>query len=213
VTQWADVVLLGPGLGTSDAARTLCERVLGSWRGPVVLDADALTIHVGALDRLRDLLAGREALLTPHPLELARLVGRAVDDVLANRFEIGQELATRIGATVLLKGVPTTISDATTCYVSAMGTPALGTAGSGDVLGGIAAALMAGQRGAIRAVEHGAAAAWIHGCAGELATARRGGVRGTTLRDVLAALSDVWRDEATIRAPYPVLCELPAVPT
>jgi NAD(P)H-hydrate repair Nnr-like enzyme with NAD(P)H-hydrate dehydratase domain len=94
-----------------------------------------------------------------------------------------------------------------------MGTPALGTAGSGDVLGGIAAALMAGQRGATRAVEHGAAAAWIHGYAGELATARRGGVRGTTLRDVLATLSDVWRDEATIRAPYPVLCELPAVPT
>jgi NAD(P)H-hydrate epimerase len=59
--------------------------------------------------------------------------------------------------------------------------------------------------------ERGVVAAWIHGRAGELATARRGGVRGSTLRDVLDALSDAWRG-ADEGAPYPVLAELPAVP-
>ena len=61
--------------------------------------------------------------------------------------------------------------------------------------------------------ERGAAAAWVHGRAAELATARRGGVRGTTLADVIDALPDAWRaPDPAARPPYPVLCELPAVP-
>jgi NAD(P)H-hydrate epimerase len=209
LADWADVVVLGPGLGRDDAARALAERVLRVWRGPLVLDADAITIFAGQVERLGAMLGGRPALLTPHPLELARLAGTSLDDVLARRFDIGREIAARLGAAVLLKGVPTVVSDASASYVSATGTPALGTAGSGDVLCGVAAALLV--RAESDVAERGAVAAWIHGRAGELATARRGGVRGTTLRDVLAALSDAWRGEET-RAPYPVLCELPAVP-
>jgi NAD(P)H-hydrate epimerase len=118
---------------------------------------------------------------------------------------------------VLLKGVPTVVSDARGATVVASGTPALATAGSGDVLSGIAAALMVGP-GEPDGAAVGAAAAWVHGRAGELATARRGGVRGTTLGDVVDALQDAWpRPDAadrltSARAPYPVLAELPAVP-
>jgi NAD(P)H-hydrate epimerase len=71
------------GLGRTPAAGALCERVLGAWRGAVVLDADALNHFAGRLDALAPLLAGRAALLTPHPAELARLAGTTVPDVLA----------------------------------------------------------------------------------------------------------------------------------
>lgn len=218
VLEWADAILLGPGLGRSDTATTLLEHVLTRWRGPVVVDADALNHYAGRLDTLGALLDGRPALLTPHPLELARLLGTTVDDVLARRFEIAGEAARVAHAAVLLKGVPTVVSDGATTLVSATGTPALGTAGSGDVLGGIAAALFAHEPAAHVPVFAGAAAAWVHGCAGELATARRGGVRGTTLADVLDALQDAWPrgawqgdDAPPARAPYPVLAELPQV--
>jgi NAD(P)H-hydrate epimerase len=211
VTEWADVVLLGPGLGRADVARDLCDRVLGAWRGPVVLDADAVTLHADRVDALAALLRGRPALLTPHPVEFGRLAGMPVADVLAQRFDVGQAMAARLGAAVLLKGVPTFVSDGGHRLVSAAGTPALATGGSGDVLGGIAAALLAAHDAAPSALDAGAVAAWVHGRAGEIATARRGGVRGTTLRDVLAALSDVWH-EAPPAAPYPVLVELPVVP-
>ena len=213
VLDWADVMLVGPGLGRSDAAAAFVERALAEWRGPIVVDADALNHYAGRLDALGALLDGRPALLTPHPLELARLLGTTVDDVLARRFEIAGEAADTARATVLLKGVPTVVSDGTTTLVSATGTPALGTAGSGDVLGGIAAALLSHAPRDRSSVLVGAAAAWTHGRAGELATATRGGVRGTTLADVLAALQGAWpRDDAECRDPYPVLAALPRVP-
>ncbi len=211
VLDWADVLLVGSGLGRSDAATGLLERVLASWRGPVVVDADALNHYAGRLDALGKLLDGRPALLTPHPLELARLLGTTVDDVLARRFEIAGEAARTARAAVLLKGVPTVVSDGAATLVSAAGTPALGTAGSGDVLGGVAAALLAHAGESQAALFRGAAAAWVHGRAGEIATARRGGVRGTTLADVLDALRDAWPRGDEPRAPYPVLAELPRV--
>jgi len=217
VVEWADAVLLGPGLGRSPEAAALVDGVLARWRGPVVLDADALNHFAGRPDALAAALAGRTALLTPHPLEFARLASLDVAEVLARRFEVAREFAARVGATVLLKGVPTVIADPDVTVVTATGTPALATAGSGDVLAGIAAALLCAARPPARAESAGryaATAAWVHGRAGEIATARRGGVRGTTLADVLDALSAAWpRDtDAAGRAPYPVLLELPAVP-
>jgi NAD(P)H-hydrate epimerase len=73
IVEWADAVLVGPGLGRSPAAAALVERVLAAWRGPVVLDADALNHFAGQPDALAAALGGRTALLTPHPLEFARL--------------------------------------------------------------------------------------------------------------------------------------------
>jgi NAD(P)H-hydrate repair Nnr-like enzyme with NAD(P)H-hydrate dehydratase domain len=133
--------------------------------------------------------------------------------VLGERFDAGRELAASLGAAVLLKGVPTVVTAPDGArLVSAAGTPALATAGSGDVLGGIAATLLAQLDDAAAA---GACAAWAHGRAAELATRSRGGVRGTTLADVLDALPAAWRDlDAASDEPpaYPVLAELPAVP-
>jgi NAD(P)H-hydrate epimerase len=217
IVDWADAVVLGPGLGTAPAAAALVDRVLAAWRGPTVLDADALNHFAARPEALAAALGARPALLTPHPVEFARLAAVSPEAVLAGRFDVGRAFAARVGAAVLLKGVPTVVSDARGATVVASGTPALATAGSGDVLSGIAAALMVGP-GEPDGAAVGAAAAWVHGRAGELATARRGGVRGTTLADVLDALQDAWpRPDAaggftSARAPYPVLAELPAVP-
>jgi len=209
IVRWADGVLIGPGLGDAPERRALVERVLRAWRGPVVVDADGLNVFRGQTAALGTLLAGRPALLTPHPVEFARLSGADARDVLARRFDIGTELALAAHAAVLLKGVPTVVADAAGArLVSAAGTPALAAAGSGDLLAGLAATFLTQLGDGLAA---GAAAAWAHGRAAELASAGRG-PRGVTLDDVEAAIGAVWPDVAAAPPPrYPVLCELPAI--
>ena len=158
---YAHAVLIGPGLGRSDGARRLLDRLLDIWRGPTVLDADALNLFTCDVPGLARALAGRPALITPHANELGRLIGVKPDEVAAQRFDIGAEVARTLGATVLLKGVPTVITAPDgAMLVSASGTPVLAAAGSGDVLGGIAVTLLA-QTG--DPLASGACAAWIHG--------------------------------------------------
>ncbi len=193
---WADAVVLGPGLGRGEAARDLVDRVLAV-NPRAVLDADAL-----------NLIAGADVLLTPHPAEAARLVGGVgVDDVLARRWDVARELAGDTGAAVLLKGVPTIVTDSAVTLVSAAGTPVLATGGSGDVLAGTAGTLMV--QGADPVVA-GWAAAWIHGRAAELAGGEARRVRGVTLDGVLEALPRAWAERPG-PSRYPVLLELPAV--
>ena len=136
----------------------LLDRLLARWRGPVILDADALNHFAGRTTALAERLGGRPALLTPHPLEFARLAGESSGTVLARRFDIGRDFAARVGATVLLKGTPTVVSGATLRHVVASGTPALATAGTGDVLSGLIGALLAKGMEAFEAAALGALA-------------------------------------------------------
>lgn len=199
---WAHAVLLGPGLGLGRASRELAERVLAAWRGPVVVDADALTAFAGRPERLGELLSGRPAIVTPHAVEAQRLAGVNAADLDAGRFEAANRLADRVKATVLLKGVPTVVSDGRRTLVVAAGTPVLATGGSGDILGGIVATLLAQTGDALASASSGA---WVHGRAAEIAGA--GDVRGVTLADVLDALRTAWRREPD--PPPPVLVQLP----
>lgn len=203
VAGWADAVLIGPGLGRSDAAVRLVHDVLRVWHGPTLLDADALNAFEGDAASLAAALEARTAVITPHPLEFSRLVGVPVSEVVCARFDIGAGLAGRLGATVLLKGAPTVISAPDGARrVSAAGTAALATGGTGDALGGTVATLLA--QGAAPA-DAAAAGAWVHGRAAELAN----GVRGVTVEDVLVNLRAAW-SERTPRLRYPVLAILPA---
>jgi NAD(P)H-hydrate epimerase len=207
VGDWADAVLIGPGLGRSDA-REMAERLLRNFDGPVVLDADALNAFANDADSLKPLLNGRPALLTPHPAEFARLAGdgATVEQVLADRFEWPARLATRAGATVLLKGTPTVVaSPGGDTTIVAEGTPILATGGAGDLLGGIAVTLLAQVREGALA---GALAAFAHGRAASNVSARD--VRGYTLDDVLRELPSVWSLEPESPRP-PVVAQLPAV--
>ncbi len=210
--EWAHAMLIGPGLGRSADALRLIERLLTTFTGPVVLDADALNAFEHQTPRLAALLGGRPAVLTPHEVEFSRLAGIAPAEVAARRFELPAELANRLHCTVLLKGVPTVVSDGVITEVCAAGTPVLATAGSGDVLGGVVATLLA-QTGEARGAA--AAGAWVHGRAAELAGAGR--VRGVTLDDVVAAIGHAWPGgepaDGTNGAPSqgPWLAELPSV--
>lgn len=204
LATWGDGVLLGPGLGNHPEARALAERVLRVWRGPVVVDADALNVFEGDAATLRDLLDGRPALVTPHVSEFARLAGCLPADVLADRFEIGATLARTLNCTVLLKGVPTVVTAASgASVVSASGSPVLAAAGSGDVLAGIAATLLTQMEDSFIA---GACAAVVHGRAGEIANAGHA-VRGVALGGVLDALPQVWGEPLPPLRP-PILAEL-----
>jgi NAD(P)H-hydrate epimerase len=230
--QWPDAMVIGPGLdGTADVVRDGVLRLLHAYRGPVVLDAGALTAFAwcapravddgddtdrgvdDALQALRAALAGRPALLTPHIGEFTRLF--APGAAPQGRFTAPAALAAMLGATVLLKGVPTVIAapDGTT-LVSAAGNPALAMGGSGDLLSGIAGALLAQGLSPLHA---GAAAALAHGRAAEHAAERVGGWRGVTMDLLLHALEHSWhRDDAVSQflsgAPT-VLVTLPAVPS
>jgi NAD(P)H-hydrate epimerase len=205
--SWADVLVIGPGLGLGPDTRTAVARALRRHSGPALLDADALTTFAGDLNALRDALGERPAVLTPHPAECARLLGVDVQSILDRRFDIGLELAQATGATVLLKGVPTIVSAPDgRRIVIAEGTPTLATGGSGDVLSGIAGTLLAQLDDPLTAA---ACAAWIHGRAARLAGAF---VRGTTLDDVIAMLPNAWRIPAEPLR-YPVIAELPAIPS
>ena len=204
VENWADAVLIGPGLGTDPKTREFIRDLVDRWRGPVVLDAGALSAFDGDIPALARTLHGRPAIITPHPGELARLAGCEIDDVLRSRFDIGTALAQQIGAVVLLKGTPTVAFDPDgERLVSAAGTPVLATGGSGDALSGIVATLLAQQS---RPLIAAACAAWIHGRAGELV----GGVRGYRLSDVLDRLPEAWHIDRVVPS-YPVLARLSAV--
>jgi NAD(P)H-hydrate repair Nnr-like enzyme with NAD(P)H-hydrate dehydratase domain len=137
---------------------------------------------------------------------LGRLAVITPELVLDDRFERPRALAAEARAAVLLKGVPTVVSGAGgATTIVAEGTPVLATAGSGDVLGGVAATLLAQTGDAATA---GALAAFAHGRAAAAVSARQ--VRGYTLDDVLHALADVWSLAPEPPRP-PVLAELPAV--
>lgn len=206
IGDWADALLIGPGLGHD--ARGLAERLLHSFSGPVVLDADALNAFAGDADAFSPLLRDRAALLTPHPAEFARLAGNgaSVEEVLDDRFAWPARLAARTGAAVLLKGVPTVVAAPSgESTVVAEGTPILATGGAGDLLGGVAVSLLAQTHDAALA---GVLAAFAHGRAASNTSARA--VRGYTLDDVLHELPSVWALEPPASRP-PVLAELPAV--
>ncbi len=142
--SWADAVALGPGLGQGDARSRLIRGVLAAVPDkPVLLDADALNAWAGRPDELAVAL-GPNALLTPHPGEMARLLGSSTRDILADPPGAAREAAARFGATILLKGAPSWVAAADgPLRVSTALTAALATGGMGDVLSGLAGAYLA----------------------------------------------------------------------
>lgn len=172
-----DAVLIGPGLGQSAgtfaAVKTVCEQ----FSGPVVIDADGINVLQGHIDILR----GRTGptILTPHAGEFARIAGN-IDD----RVRDAANLATELGAIVLLKGHRTLITDGNTCYINSTGNPGMAVGGSGDLLAGIITGLL-GQ--GLPPLEASACGAWLHGAAGD-ACAKRIGQYGMLPSDMLTDL-------------------------
>jgi hydroxyethylthiazole kinase-like uncharacterized protein yjeF len=167
----ASTVAIGPGLGLGEGVRqfvvslmeTLLQRDI-----PTVVDASALHHIASSSFRFRH---GR-VVCTPHPGEAATLLGCSSTEIQSDRFAAVRKLATQYEATFLLKGAGTVIYENGTGTVVPRGTPALATAGSGDVLTGIIAAFLAAGQEPRMAAVHGC---YAHAVAGERATLRRGG--------------------------------------
>jgi NAD(P)H-hydrate epimerase len=153
--------VLGPGLGREPSAFELAREVGGEIGAPLVIDADGLNAFAGHLELLRARAA--PTVLTPHAGELGRLLERDSGEVDAHRLAAAKEAAVATGAILVLKGDDTIVTDGERVAVNEISAPGLATAGSGDVLSGIAAALLA------RGLEPFAAA-----CAAVLAHARAG---------------------------------------
>jgi hydroxyethylthiazole kinase-like uncharacterized protein yjeF len=133
-------VVLGPGMGLDELGGTWARAVALHAPVPTVIDADGLThIAENGLSSLRGAAAPR--ILTPHPGEAARLLGASTADVQANRYAAAEALAKKSGQVVILKGARSIIAGADELRVCAEGTPALGVAGTGDVLSGVVGAL------------------------------------------------------------------------
>ena len=183
----AACVALGPGLGRDESSLSLARALAARVEAPLVIDADGLNAHAGTLESL----AGREAptVLTPHEGELARLLETESSEVAARRLEHAREAARRSGAIVVLKGDDTIVCEARgereRLAVREVSSAALATAGTGDVLTGATAALLA------RGMEPFAgtcAAVHAHGRAGREATRGRG-AESVIATDVIEALA------------------------
>ncbi len=161
----ADVLAIGPGLGTSEATGEVIMNILQGYEGTAVIDADALTALSRSVDVLPQLKCTK--ILTPHPGEMARLCGLTAGEVDVRRVELAEKYAQEWNCVLVLKGAPTVIGCPDgTVYVNTTGTSAMATGGCGDVLTGIIAGLCA------QGVEAEAAAVcgvYLHGLAGELA--------------------------------------------
>ena len=178
-------VVLGPGLGRADSAVEFARMVAAGVDAPLLLDADGLNAHAGALESLRERSA--PTILTPHAGELSRLLERDSAEIEAHRLASAREAAERSGAVVLLKGDDTVVAaPGGPVAVSPGATPALATAGTGDVLSGLIGALLA--KG-LTPFEAAALGAFAHARAGRAAAARRGADH-TIAGDVVDALPD-----------------------
>jgi len=182
----------GPGMGTGPDAVARLTAILRT-ELPVLVDADGLTIlsqHQSLLPR------PAPTLITPHAGELARLLGTDPASVEARRLEHARRAADQHGVTVLLKGSTTVIAPPAsqeygdTVLVNPTGTPWLATAGSGDVLSGLAGALLAQG---LAPAQAGLAAAYLHGLAGRLAAAGPGNRPGDGTGEAPIGASDVVR--------------------
>ncbi|MCW8984075.1 MAG: NAD(P)H-hydrate dehydratase, partial [Thermoanaerobaculales bacterium] len=135
-------IATGPGMGTGDGAAATLEWILDTWQGSLLLDADAINLLAGRPERL----AGREQspVLTPHPGELARLLGRKTEDVVSDRVAAAREAAERAQAVVVAKGFRTVIADPDgEVFINPTGDAGLASGGSGDILTGTIGAFLA----------------------------------------------------------------------
>lgn len=181
-------LVIGPGIPRGEDTGELLGDLLEHVAAPAVLDADALNA-VGADLSILSRAQG-PLILTPHPGEAARLLGRATSEIQRERVEAARAVAEQRRATVILKGARSLIATPDSAvYVNPTGNPGMATAGMGDVLAGLVGALVAQG---LPPLDAALCATYAHGLAGDLAAARTGQL-GLMASDVLEALCEVWR--------------------
>jgi NAD(P)H-hydrate epimerase len=172
--------VFGPGMSRNPDTVELIRNILHTIDIPMVLDADGLF----AVSGYPALLSGAEHVLTPHPGEMARLMGCSVADIECDRMGAVQRCAERYGGTAVLKGATTLVASGGELAINLTGNPGMATGGSGDVLAGLTGALLAQG---VPPFEAAARACWLHGRAGDIA-AKEYGEAGLAAGDIVECL-------------------------
>ena len=189
LVEGKSAIAIGPGMGrhleTEELVRTCVER----YRGPLILDADAINAFQGCNERVTG--NGRSVILTPHPGEMARLLGTTVEAVQSDRLNLARCFAQEHHVIVVLKGYRTlTVAPDGTAWVNPTGNPGLATGGTGDILTGMISGLVA--QNPERIFDAVAAAVFLHGLAGDAARDAVG-EHSLIATDLLSYLPEAFR--------------------
>ncbi len=190
-SEKADALALGPGLSTNKETQQLVINLIKKISLPMIIDADALNALVSHLSILRPATSDqRPAIITPHPGEMARLIGKKAKEVQENRIRIAGDFAQKYKVIVVLKGARTVISDPEgNIYINPTGNPGMASAGVGDVLTGMIGSLLAQRIEPLKAAKMGV---YLHGLAGDLA-AQEKGEESLVASDVLEKLPQAFK--------------------
>lgn len=186
--EWADVIAIGPGLGQGDAALDCLKTVIERSRLPLVVDADGLNLLAEHKELQRELASQkRELILTPHVGELSRLTGKSVETLQEDLPAHGRDLAQKLHGVVAAKDARTCIcAEHKPVCINLRGNSGMATAGSGDVLTGVIAGLLAQG---MTPYEAACVGVYIHALAGDFA-ARRTGEHGLMAGDIIEGLTE-----------------------
>ena len=199
--KWADGVVIGPGMGQTQACISILELVLNEAESVVVLDADALNV-LASFEELKCLAKGRktkfpnsEMVLTPHQGELSRLMGIGIPELKDNPVKYARDLASTYNCIVVNKDAVTIVCDeGDRFYLNITGNSGMATAGSGDVLAGILGGLLVQKRDRCNTMsEYVAQGVYLHGCAGDLAK-KRVGEHGMVAGDLVESLIEISKE-------------------
>jgi NAD(P)H-hydrate epimerase len=186
--RWATVIVVGPGLGVDTTSERMLYELLMNAEVPLVVDADALNI----LSENMELAATSSVpmVMTPHMKEMSRLVKKSVPEIVENRFETANQFAKKMGVTLVLKDAKSVVTNGgEQTYINLAGNNGMSTGGSGDVLSGIIAGMIAGGLELDEAARIGT---YVHCQAGDRAAAKKGKY-AMLASDIIAALGEVMQ--------------------
>ena len=183
--DWADILAIGPGLSQNKETQELVRKVIQKVKKPTVIDADGLNALAGHVNSFKK---GKVPLiLTPHAGELSRLIDLPLSDIELRRIDVARQSAEDLNVVLVLKGAPTVVAEpAGSVYINSSGNAGMATAGSGDVLTGLIAAMLAQGLTGIDAARAGV---YLHGLAGDL-VAKEKGLWGVLAGDIAEAVPD-----------------------
>lgn len=185
-----DVLIIGPGLSQNSSTQNLIRRLIKTIDKPAVIDADGLNALCGNLRLLIENKKRLEIVLTPHPGEMSRLLGKSIKEIQSNREVVANKLAVDYKTTVVLKGRHTVVvDDRGNSYVNRTGNPGMATAGSGDVLSGMIGAFLGQGLTGFQAAKY---AAYLHGLAGDLAAKEKTKI-GLIASDIIDKIPEAIR--------------------
>lgn len=177
--QDLDGINLGPGFGTEDNKKSIVKSIITNYPGPIVLDADGINCIADEPEIL--LKRKSTTIITPHPGELARLLGKSVNDIQNNRIHYSKYTSDKYNVITVLKGYKTIVASQGQVYINDTGNPGMATAGSGDILGGMIISFICQGKDPFNSC---VIATYSHGLAGDLAKDKMGEY-GLIARDIL----------------------------